>query len=99
MLTLAACCALIGILAGLRFRVFVLLPLIALTLTAITILNLSQQATLLTSVIDGAIVVIATDVGYACGAAVRVLLFSPRDTRSVMSDNSDSDDQQGPHQD
>jgi hypothetical protein len=70
----AICSLAIGILVGLRFRVMALVPLSVLIVAAVTAVNMWQQSAILTTAIDGAIAVIAVELGYICGAALRFLL-------------------------
>jgi hypothetical protein len=90
---LAICSLAIGILVGLRFRVMALVPLNVLIVGAVTAFNISQQSAILTMAIDGTIAVIAVELGYVCGAALRFLL-PPRCAgacwvQSVAPDNDD----------
>jgi len=74
MLTLVASWAITGIVLGLRFRVLVLVPVNAIILATFAALNVSRGKTLSAAVIEAVIAVIASALGYLCGAAARLLL-------------------------
>jgi hypothetical protein len=74
MLTLAALCAVTGIVLGLRFRVMVLLPTNAIILVTVAVLSVLRGNTLTATVAASVVAVIASELGYLCGAAARLLL-------------------------
>jgi hypothetical protein len=78
MFSLAIFYALIGAALGLRFRVMVLMPMIALSVVVITGINIADGAGLRMAAIDTGIAVISLQIGYLGGAATRLFRVGSR---------------------
>jgi hypothetical protein len=76
MFSLAIIYALIGAVLGLRFKVMVLVPTIAITVLVIAIGNFGFGTGFGMAVIETVIAVTLVQVGYLCGAAIRLFLAS-----------------------
>jgi hypothetical protein len=92
MLILAALCGVTGLVLGLRFRVTILVPVNAIIVAIVVTLNILQGNTLSSAVIEPVVAVLATELGYLCGATARLLLPSSRlrafrDLRGPDTDN------------
>jgi hypothetical protein len=72
--------ALIGAVLGLRFKVMVLVPTIAISLIVIALVALTFGSGIWMAVIETVIAVTLVQVGYLCGAAIRMFLAGSRDT-------------------
>ena len=83
MLTLAITCSLVGAILGLRFRIMILWPVIAIGLIAIISFDVAVGASLVVLVSEAAIAITAVQVGYLCGAALRLVLAGSRITRET----------------
>jgi hypothetical protein len=79
MFSLAIVFALIGSVLGLRFKVMVLVPTIAISLIAIVIFNVVLGSGIWMAVIETVIAVTLVQVGYLCGAVIRLFLAGSRD--------------------
>jgi hypothetical protein len=80
MFSLAITYALIGAVLGLRFKVMVLVPTIAISLIVIALVALTFGSGIWMAVIETVIAVTLVQVGYLCGAAIRMFLAGSRDT-------------------
>jgi hypothetical protein len=80
MFSLAITYALIGAVLGLRFRVLVLVPTIAISLMVIALVALTFGSGIWMALIETVIAVTLVQVGYLCGAAIRLFLAGSRDT-------------------
>jgi hypothetical protein len=78
MITLAILCALTGATLGLRFRVAVLVPPVVIILLVATTLIFVAHLEPLTGAAYVAIAVTSLQLGYFCGAAIRLFLASAR---------------------
>ena len=79
MFSLAIVCALIGAVLGLRFKVMVLVPTIAICTMAIALGNIAFGGGAWMAAIETAIAITLAQVGYLGGAAIRLFLAAPRD--------------------
>jgi len=79
MFSLAIIAALLGAVLGLRFKVMVLIPTIAVGVMLITIINIVLGAGAWIAVIEIAVAVMAVQVSYLAGAAIRLFLAAPRE--------------------
>jgi hypothetical protein len=79
MFSLAIIYALIGAVLGLRFKVMVLAPTIALSLVIIAGVNLAFGTGLWMAVIETVIAVTSVQIGYLGGAAIRLFLATPQE--------------------
>jgi len=79
MLSLAIVFALVGAVLGSRFRVMVLVPTIAVSLLVIAATNAAIGAGLWMAAIEVVIAIIAVQLGYLSGAAIRLFLATPHD--------------------
>jgi hypothetical protein len=80
MVSLTIVYALMGTVLGLRFRVMVLMPIIALSAIVITAINLAWGTGLWIATIEIVIAVISVQIGYLAGAAIRHFLLGSRST-------------------
>jgi hypothetical protein len=78
MFTLAIVCSLVGAVLGLRFRIMILWPVIAIGLIAITSFYVVRGAPLAALALEAAIAIAAIQVGYLCGAALRLVFAANR---------------------
>ena len=78
MFSLAILCALIGAVLGLRFKVMVLVPTIAISVVVIAVANFGFGTSPWMAVIETVVAVTLVQVGYLSGAAIRLFLASPR---------------------
>jgi hypothetical protein len=81
MLALAIAFAFIGALLGLKFKVLVLVPTIVIAMTAIMSISIARGTGLALPMIGTVFAVIAVQVGYLIGAALRLILAAARDAR------------------
>jgi len=72
MLALAITCAVVGVVLGLRFKVMILLPTLAVILISLTGLEVARGTALATSALADGVAIGATDLGYLCGATMRL---------------------------
>lgn len=79
MFSLAIVYALIGAVLGLRFKVMVLVPTIAISMILIAMVNVVLGFGIWMTVIETVIAVTLVQVGYLCGAAIRLFLAGSRD--------------------
>ena len=78
MFALAIVGSLVGAVLGLRFRIIILWPVIAIGLIAITGLDVARGTPLAALALEAAIATTAIQVGYLCGAALRLVLAANR---------------------
>jgi hypothetical protein len=78
MFTFATLCAVIGIVLGLRFRIMVLVPMTAIVVAMVVALNISHGKALSAATVEAVIAIIASGLGYVCGATARLLVLSRR---------------------
>jgi hypothetical protein len=81
MLSLAIIYALIGAVLGLRFKVMVLVPTFAISLIVIAMVNVALGSGMWMWVVETVIAVTLVQVGYLCGAAIRLFLAGSRDAQ------------------
>jgi hypothetical protein len=80
MFTLAIVCSLVGAVLGLRFRIMILWPATVIGLIAITSFDVARGAPLAALGLEAAIAITAIQVGYLCGAALRLAFAANRIT-------------------
>jgi hypothetical protein len=80
MLSLAIAYALMGTVLGLRFKVMVLMPIIALSAIVITAINMAWGTGLWMATIETVVAAISVQIGYLAGAAIRLFLLGSRGT-------------------
>ncbi len=78
MLLLAILCILVGAVLGLRFKVFVLVPAIALAWLLFLLFGMDIGASLWSSAISMVVIAASAQFGYLCGISTRMMLGMAR---------------------